>query len=413
MIQTFRFKLTAFICFFALFALNTFAKSYIISPLPLPQQEIINIDTRKCSNSCLFDFFAKGQFFSFVAFFDPQTNNTQLRSKLSEVLSDLGIFHQMLPPTLQGNAKIKLALLMPKKIIGRYSASSIDTILAYLMARGNDFVFEIFDTGNESAANLRDTYAQITQNDYDFVIAILTENGAQEFVNLNISLPTYLPTINKKQIKSSVISKNLIFGGIDYEAQIELLLSLAGGKSIATYNDNSFIGRNLGKILKNKSKRVIFEEVIDAKSATTITQKLGTYGRFIGGNAVFFNTPVVKTGLIASQLALSKQKPDKLLSTQINFNPSLLLLIQKSERKNLFIANIINNQNQHLVEYASLLGGDLRYDWVNYSTAIGVEQLIASQIAQNNRFFKENVKDSQVEYINKIFKSDTKNFYEY
>lgn len=89
------------------------------------------------------------------------------------------------------------------------------------------------------------------------------------------------------------------------------------------------------------------------------------------------------------------------------------MLIQKSERKNLFIANVINNQNQRLVEYASLLGGDLRYDWVNYSTAIGVEQLIAPQIIQSNRFFKENVKDAQVEYVNKIFKSDTKNFYEY
>ncbi len=413
MIQTFRFKLISLMCFFTLFTLNAFAKSYIISPLPLPQQEIINVDTGKCSNSCLFDFFAKGQFFSFIAFFDPQTNNTELRSKLSEALSDLGIFNQMLPPTLQGNAKIKLALLMPKKIIGRYSASSIDTILAYLMARGNDFVFEIFDTGDESATNLRNTYAKIAQEDYDFVIAILTANGTQEFIKLNITLPTYLPTINKKQVKANSIDKNLIFGGIDYEAQIELLLSLAGGKSIVAYNDSSFIGRNLGAMLKDKSGRVIFEEVIDAKSATTITQKLGTYRQFIGGNAVFFNTPVVKTGLIASQLALSKQKPDKLLSTQINFNPSLLLLIQKSERKNLFIANVINNQNQRLVEYASLLGGDLRYDWVNYSTAIGVEQLIAPQIIQSNRFFKENVKDAQVEYVNKIFKSDTKNFYEY
>ena len=401
-----------FLCSVVL-GVQALAKSYIISPLPLPQQEILNVSTEKCGASCLLNFFTKGEFFSFVAFFDPQTDNVELRSKLSSVLGDLGIFEQNIPSTLQGNAKIKLALLMPKKIIGRYSASSIDTILAYLMARGNDFVFEIFDTGDESAQALRNTYSKITRSDYDFVIAILTPNGAQEFAKLDIALPTYLPTINKKQIKTSSIDKNLIFGGIDYEAQIELLLSLAGNKDIIAYNDSSLVGRNLGQILKNKSSRVVLEESIDSQSATTFSQKLARHERIIAGNVVFFNTPVIKTGLMASQLALSKKAPDKLLSTQINFNPSLLLLVQRDDRKNLYIANVINNRNQQLVEYASLLGGDLRYDWVNYSTAIGVEQLISAQIGQGARFFSEQVKDAQVEYVNRIFKSDTKNFYEY
>ena len=405
-------KIFVWLCCNALFVSYMAAKSYIISPLPLPQQEVLNISTAKCSSSCLLNFFTKGQFFSFVAFFDPYTNDVELRSKFSSVLADLGIMDSAIPASLQSNAKIKLALLMPKKIIGRYSASSIDTILAYLMTRGNDFVFEIFDTGDEGAANLRNTYAKIVQNGYDFVIAILTAKGAQEFVNLNISLPTYLPTINKKQIKTSQVPKNLIFGGIDYEAQIELLLSFAGNKPIVAYNDSSAIGRNLGATLQSKTQRIIFQEVIDSKSATTFSQNLKAYEKYVAGNVVFFNTPVVKTGLIASQLALATKKPDKLLSTQINFNPSLLLMIQRADRKNLYIANVINNPNQRLVEYASLLGGDLRYDWVNYATAIGVEQLILAQIDREQRFFIERVQDAQVEYINKIYRTDQKRFYE-
>ncbi|WP_334086915.1 hypothetical protein [Helicobacter typhlonius] len=403
------FRIFAFIC--VLCASNVAAKSYIISPLPLPQQEVLNVSTAKCSNSCLVDYFLKGQFFSFIAFFDPSIDDVELRSKLSSALADLGIMDYLAPTNFQGGAKVKLALLMPKKVIGRYSASSIDTILAYLMMRGNDFVFEIFDTGDESTANLRNTYAKIVQNDYDSVIAILTTKGAQEFVNLNISLPTYLPTINKKQIKTDSTPKNLIFGGIDYEVQIELLLSMVGSKSIVAYNDNGVIGRNLGAMLQEKSNRVVFQEVIDSKSATTFSQKLRTYERHIAGNVVFFNTPWVKTGLIASQLALSARKPDKMLSTQINFNPALLLMIQRNDRRNLFIANVINRPNQYLVEYASLLGGDLRYDWVNYSTAIGVEQLILTQL-NGRRVFNERVKDSQVEYVNRIYKTDTKRFYE-
>ncbi|TLD96741.1 hypothetical protein LS71_003805 [Helicobacter jaachi] len=394
------------------FVSNALAKSYIISPLPLPQQEVLNVSTDKCSNSCLLDFFTQGQVFSFIAFFDTHTDNVELRAKLAAVLNDMGIFEQMLPSTLQSGANIKLALLMPKKIIGRYSASSIDTILAYLMARGNDFVFEIFDTGDESGANLNKTYKKIAAAHYDFVVAILTPNGAQEFVKLDISLPTYLPTINKKQILSHSIPQNLIFGGIDYEAQIELLLSLAGNKDIVAYNDSSYLGRSLGEMLRKKTNRIVLEEVIDSQSATTFAQKLASHEPKIADNVIFFNTPVIKTGLMASQLALSKKSPDKLLSTQINFNPALLLLIQKDDRKNLFITNVINNKNAHLVEYASLLGGDLRYDWVNYSTAIGVEQLISAYISQNKRFFDERVKDSQIEYVNRIYKSNAKNFYE-
>lgn len=401
------------LCLYAILSVNVCAKSYIISPLPLPQQEILNISTEKCGTSCLLNYFAKGEFFSFIAFFDPNIDNTDLRSKLSFVLGDLGIADQMLPPTLQGSGKIKLALLMPKKIIGRYSASSINTILAYLMTRGNDFVFEIFDSGDESRDNLKSAYKNIAQENYNFVIAILTPKGAQEFATLDISLPTYVPTINRRQIQANSLPKNLIFGGIDYEAQIELLLSLARNKDIIAYNDKSLIGRTLGDILKNKSERVIFEEDIDSESAKTFTQKLSQHDRLIANNVVFFNTPPARTGLVASQLGLAKNKPDKFLSVQTNFHPQILLLIQKEDRKNLFITNVINNQSPKLVEYTSLLGGDLRYDWVNYATAVGVEQLILAQINQGKRFFNERVKDGQVEYINRIYKSDAKSFYEY
>lgn len=400
------------VCFGIVLVSSAFAKSFIISPLPLPQQEILNVDTEKCSSSCLLSHFAKGEFFSFVAKFDSKTENSELRSKLSLVLSDLGIMDSIMPHTMQNSGVVKLALLMPKKIIGRYSTTSIDTILAYLMTRGNDFIFEIFDSGDESVNNIRSTYNKIVENHFDFVIAIFTPSGAQTFVNLDISLPTYLPTIHKNLIKQSSLSPNLIFGGIDYGAQIDVLLKLAGDKNIVAFNDKSAQGNNLGAILRSKTNKITLEESIDSQAATTFTQRIAKYERACAGNVVFFNTPAMNTGLIASQLALAKKSPSKLLSTQINFNPSLLLLIQKGDRKNLFITSVINNQSPQLVEYAALLGGDLRYNWVNYSTAIGVEQLLSAQVDEGKRFFKERVQDSQVQYVNKIYRSDAKNFYE-
>lgn len=392
---------------------SIFAQSFIISPLPLPQQEVLNIHTDKCNNSCLLDYFSKEQLFSFLAFFDTQNEDAELRAKLAITLQDLGFSIQVPTQPKGGNAEIKLALLMPKKVIGRYSVSSIDTILAYLMARGNDFLFEVFDTGDESADSIKQTYSKIANGGYDFVIAILTNNGAQEIAKLHIAIPTYLPTINKNQIQSNRINENLLFGGVDYEAQIDLLLSLAGNKPIVAFNDSSTIGNNLAKILKSRSDSVVFEESVNYQAATTFSQRLEKYETYIDDNIVFFNTSYTKTGLMAAQLVLAKNQPSKLLSTQINFNPSLLMLIQKDDRKNLYITNIINNKNQKLVEYASLLGGDLRYEWVNYATAIGVEQLMGARISDEDRFFQEKIKDGQVEYINKIYKNNAKRFYEY
>lgn len=390
------------------------AKRYIISPLPLPSQEVLNLNTQKCSSSCLLNYFARGELFSFIANFHTNTTDNELRAKFYSALSDLGISATLplVAQSMQSGAKIKLAVLMPKKIIGRYSTSSIDTILAYLVARGADFSFEVFDSIDESEANLSKTYEAITKADYEVVIAILTPKGAQQFSKLSISRPTYLPTVHKKQIGTNT-PKNLIFGGIDYEAQIELLLALSGGKNIIAYNDSSAVGKNLGAILKQKSDRVVLEEVVDSKLASTFIQKLEKQKGLMANSIVFFNTPVVKTGLMASQIGLIKKPPEKLLSTQINFNPSLLLLVQKGDRQNLFIANVINNQSKELVEYAALLGGDLRYDWVNYATAIGVEQLLSSHIASGHLYFKERIKDNQVDYTNKLYKSDAKGFYEY
>lgn len=395
-----------------LLAQSILAQSFIISPLPLPQQEVLNIRTDKCSNSCLLNYFANEQLFSFLAYFDSQNENAELRAKLAIALQDLGFSNQVPTPSKDGNTEIKLALLMPKKVIGRYSVSSIDTILAYLMARGNDFIFEVFDTGDESAESIKRTYSKIANGGYDFAIAILTNNGAQEIAKLHISIPTYLPTINKNQIQSSRIDNNLLFGGVDYEAQIDLLLSLAGNKPIVAYNDNSAIGRNLGNILKAKSNSVVLEESVNYQEATTFAQKLEKYEPYIDNSVVFFNTSYTKTGLMVAQLVLANNQPSKLLSTQINFNPSLLMLIQKDDRKNLYVVNIINNQNQKLVEYASLLGGDLRYEWVNYATAIGVEQLMGARISSANKFFQETIKDGQVQYTNKIYKTNAKRFYE-
>ncbi|OOQ00446.1 hypothetical protein B0X43_01110, partial [Helicobacter pylori] len=45
--------------------------------------------------------------------------------------------------------KIELAILLPKKVVGRYAISVMNTLLAYLNTRNNDFNIQVFDSDEE------------------------------------------------------------------------------------------------------------------------------------------------------------------------------------------------------------------------------------------------------------------------
>ncbi|PAF54353.1 hypothetical protein BKH42_00085 [Helicobacter sp. 13S00482-2] len=384
-----------------------FAKSYIISPLPLPKQEVVDNNTDRCNEKCLEKFYADGKIFSFVAKFKNDTHNIGLRANLAVALSEIDSFMQSSMYQDVKNSQIKIALLIPKKIVGRYSVASIDTILAYLMTRGGDFDFKVFDSGGESSSDLSDAYNKIEQQKYEFVIALLTQAGVENFIESTyVSIPTYIPTINKNQlVNSNRLPSNLYFGGIDYKAQMQIIVTLAGSNPIVEYDDDSPVGLSLSEILDDMDPNIAYKSIISSKEAATFAKNLNTQEDFLQDSVIVLNTPVVKSGLMLSQLGFSKKKPLKVLSTQINYNPSLLMLVLPKDRQNLYIINAIGNTNQKLIEYGSLLSSDLRYDWVNYSTAIGVEMFFNFKDPKINKFFSELINENQVQYINTIYRA--------
>ncbi|PAF43805.1 hypothetical protein [Helicobacter sp. 11S03491-1] len=383
-----------------------FAKSYIISPLPLPKQEVLDITTDKCDEKCLQKLYDEGKIFSFVAKFKNDTQNVELRANLSVALSEIDSFMQSSMYQNIKNSQIKIALLIPKKIVGRYSVASIDTILAYLMTRGGDFNFKVFDSGGETSSDLNDAYTKIEQEKYEFVIAVLTQAGVENFIQgTYMSIPTYIPTINKNQLTISNLPKNLYFGGIDYKAQMQTIVALVGDNSIVEYDDDSPVGLVLGDILDTLDSNVVYKDVVSSQQAATFAKNLKIQEDFLENSVIVLNTPVVKSGLMLSQLAFSTKKPIKILSTQINYNPSLLMLVRPKDRQNFYIVNAIGHTNQKLIEYGALLSSDLRYDWVNYSTAIGVEMFFDLQDPKINKFFSELISDNQVQYINTLYRA--------
>ncbi|WP_104696858.1 MULTISPECIES: hypothetical protein [unclassified Helicobacter] len=397
-----------------LFSVCVYSKSFVISPLPLPRQEVLDINIQECDEKCLNALYEDKKLFSFVAKFNPTIRNQDLRAKLTETLTSLDLFmKEDFFENIQDVKKIKIALLIPREIIGRYSATGINTILAYLTSRNASFSFEVFDSRNEEAQNLHQTYEEIKQKKFDCTIALLTKDGVLNLLeDTTITIPTYIPTVNRLQIGEFKASQKIFFGGIDYQKQIQMLYELAGQDEVVEYDDSSSIGSWLQTLSDQKGFNVVFRDVITNEKAARFMEEIARHKNYIKNRAILLNIPVIRTGLILPQIGFLEEKPTKFLSTQINYNPSLLMLLKPKDRKNFFIINAIGKTDPYLIEYGLLLGSDFQYDWVSYSIGIGIEMFLLNRGEKISKFFSESIEESQVEYTNKIYKTYKNSFIE-
>ena len=85
------------------------------------------------------------------------------------------------------------------------------------------------------------------------------------------------------------------------------------------------------------------------------------------------------------------------ISTQINYNPELLLLTQTKDRKNMLIANSINYHNNVMIESNALLHNNIVYDWINYATSIGADYFY-HLITSAHREYPQEMINNQIQY---------------
>ena len=120
------------------------------------------------------------------------------------------------------------------------------------------------------------------------------------------------------------------------------------------------------------------------------------------GTRIFLNTPVTNSSVILSQLTYHEVAPQGIYSTQINYNPSLLSITQERDKRNMYIANSIMPLDSLFVENAKLLNADLQYNWINYTTAYGIEYFYRKSVPRVKAYFKEKIRNQQVEYAIEI-----------
>jgi len=301
----------------------------------------------------------------------------------------------------------KIALMVPANVIKKYASSVADSILSFLIYKNINFDFEVFDSIDETPKNIVNTLNKIRSKGFSIVIAPYTQRGARVIARYEKDLLIYIPTVNKKEVPLQ--SSNILFGGIDYEEQIDKLLTFAGDK-IAIFNDRSPLSAKIASFVKDAA----FSDISYEKVIRSAKVNLGVYlknNHKLDNASIFLNMPIVKTSLLASQLSLYDIKYKNLLLTQIAYNPLIFTLTQPKDRDRMYIANSIGKSPFVLKDINLLFGSNIEFLWVNYSTMIGVDYILSNYIFNTQKIFDERMVNNQVFYNIEILKPSKSSFY--
>ncbi len=427
------------------------AQSFMLSNIPLPKTYIQDLDPYECDETCMQEYLDNGQVFSFLAHaYKKLENNTQNDARVMFVsIFNLGSF--------SSGATIKIALLLPYKKIGKYAASTTNATFAYMMTKSHPFLLKSYKIEDESTQEIEKSLQQIQKDGFNYVIAPLTKKGTQNIIDINPNINIYFPTINKKDVNTP--STSLYFGAIDYEKQSNLLLKealspliifsdkSATGKKLALYQEEEYLHPTVKKeeIFSDENSSSFFGDVISVFSQVQededievkdtsvdinetkedkivykyfISRKTTNLERYLKENekilqgSFLINTPIIKSGMIMSQLTLYDVNATNVLSTQINYDPLILSMTQYIDRKNMVIANSITQHNHILTETNSLLSNDIMYDWINYSTTIGVDYFY-SLMSGEDRIYDARLIDNQMTYNIELLQPSHSKFIKY
>jgi len=399
------------------------AQSFLVSAIPLPKTYVLNTDENECDNECLYRLLEEERFFSFLAHAKDKINDPVLNDVL---LIKTSLFNV---ERMRDYTELKVAMLLPYRVIGRYAYSTTNAAFAYYLTKNRAFELRTYHAESEDIQELEKVLQQIEEDDFHYVIAPLTKQGAHNVASLDLNMHIFFPTINKDDM--NITTDYSYYGGINYKKQIESLMPYSSTPLTVFYDENS-LGKRLTTITKDEylyafdqnitKDRVIFtdesgdaltlQEMQDlnlsyadkprfhafpiAKRTSNLESQLDENMKIQEGSFLL-NTPVVKSAMVMSQLTLYDVNVSNVLSTQINYNPELLLLTQTKDREKMLIANSINYHNNILIESNSLLQNNIVYDWINYATTIGADYFY-HLITSAHREYPQEMINNQIEY---------------
>lgn len=306
---------------------------------------------------------------------------------------------------IKSDKNFKVALLVPKRVIGRYAKKVSNSILAYLIYRGSSFEYEVFDSVDESEISIITALQKIRNKGYNFIIAPYTLKGANLISRYEDRAVVYIPTIHSKDVNFR--SNNIIFGGIDYKAQINKLLDYTNDKLSVFSGKSDLASRLTSYVSEHSYQKDVYIKPID--NARVNLKYIIKNNHRLKNSSIFLNMPLVSSALITSSLSNFSIEPFGIFSTQINYSPLLFSLMQKKDRKNFYLANSIGYINSKLNDIDQNFGNKIKYDWISYSTSIGLDHVYAKYNSKD-KLFNEELENNQIKYRTKIVKIDGDEF---
>ena len=411
-----------------LLPISIFAQSFLISNIPIPKTYVQNLDPYPCNEECLQDYIDNEMIFSFLAHADSKLENKEQNEVRNINICILNIGSTII------NTKLRIALLLPYKKIGKYASSTTNASFAYLITKNQPFELKSYKIENENEEDINGALNSIIADGFTHVIAPFTLKGAEVITEIDPQVNIFFPTINKKDSTST--SPYLYFGGIDYKAQSDLLLEEATSPLVIFY-DTSSIGKKLALYEEDKFLYTTTDEM-------NVTNEFGTYiqpatktrlpdkeaikysisrgmtnleeylkeNEDINGSTCIINTPIVKTSMVMSQLTLYDTNATNILSTQINYDPLILSMTQYVDREKMVIANSITEHNNVLIETNAILSNDIEYDWINYTTTVAVDYFF-HLITNEDREYDIETVDNQMVYPIELLKPSISRFMKY
>ncbi|MCH3701669.1 hypothetical protein LZB66_08510, partial [Campylobacter lari] len=84
--------------------------------------------------------------------------------------------------------------------------------------------------------------------------------GVNQLKDYSGDMKIFIPTLHKNNVSFSNLNKNIIFGSIDYDAQVLALLNKANS-DIAAFSDGSMLSSNLNSRVLEQNANTRFYRV--------------------------------------------------------------------------------------------------------------------------------------------------------
>ena len=351
----------------------------------------------------------------FIFFIGCQTQPKQthkifikkIDSKLNHIVTKTNTKQNIEPKEKQVEKKIvnnDIAIVYSSNIIGKYALEATNSAIGYLLSSKNKFNLSVYDIKDETKDSIYQILLKLEKLGIKNIVFLVTSDNCKYLNSYNYidKFNIYLPLVNKDNI--NFVNKNIVFGGINYAKQFNAIINQATSNIIEIYDDSS-----LGKSLHNELYSLDLNKTI---KSIKLKGKNPHYARILKSHkelynsSIILNLPIIKSSIILSQLRANDILPSQLFSTQVNYSPLLFVLTQKEDRDNLTIVNSVSSVSKQIEAYNILLDNDILYNWVNFSTILGMEYLLNKD---NNVVFKNiKIKDNQVNFNQEFI--DVSNF---